>query len=260
MWMVYVLVLAVCALQQSALAVPPFLRNWTDVSTIRIVGGHDADITDYPYQVSIMIDGQHVCGGSILTPNFILCAAHCFADESRVSHITVRAGSSYRTSGGQIVATKKLNRHPYFDLDTYDYDVSVVELATPLVYGAGVAPITLPESSTTFTDGQSSEVTGWGVTSNNGNLSDVLQVVTVPLITTATCQTGIYGNAITPRMICAGAEAGKDSCNGDSGGPLVTKGVQIGIVSWGDICAEASIPGVYTKLTDFVDYVTEIIS
>ncbi|XP_066148884.1 trypsin 3A1-like isoform X2 [Euwallacea fornicatus] len=212
MLMVNFLVVALCGLQQTALALPLSPTNRTDFSFVRIVGGQDANITDYPYQVSILIDGQHACGGSILTTTHILSAAHCFVDESRVSHITIRAGSSSRTSGGQILATKKINSHHDFNMDTYDYDVAVLELATPLIFGTGVQPIPLPAASTTFPNGQSSVVTGWGLTSNNGDLASILQMVTVPLITTSTCQAGAYGNAISPRMICAGGEAGKDSC------------------------------------------------
>ncbi|KAL1490523.1 hypothetical protein ABEB36_013201 [Hypothenemus hampei] len=227
-------------------------------SFVRIVGGKDANIADYPYQVSILIDDEHACGGSILKSTFILTAAHCFVTESRVSHITIRAGSSARTSGGTIVKTKKLYAHSSFNADTYDYDVAVIELASALTFGTGVRAISLPSASTSFNNGQTSTVTGWGLTTNDGSLASILQVVDVPLITTATCQSGFYGTAITTRMFCAGVE-GKDSCVGDSGGPIVTNGILIGIVSWGDICGQAKTPGVYTKVTEVLSYITGIV-
>uniref|UniRef100_A0AAR5Q3X1 Peptidase S1 domain-containing protein n=1 Tax=Dendroctonus ponderosae TaxID=77166 RepID=A0AAR5Q3X1_DENPD len=235
------------------------LRRISQNSFVRIVGGQDADIADYPYQVSVLIDGQHACGGSIIANNFILSAAHCFAEESRASHITIRAGSTYRTTGGQVVQTKTITAHPNFNEDTYDYDIAVVELASPLVLGTNVQTVSLPPSGTAFSNGENSVATGWGLTRNDGDLADVLQVVTLPLITTATCKSNYYGSAISSRMFCAGA-AGKDSCFGDSGGPLVSDSIQLGIVSWGDVCGQASTPGVYTKVTEFLSFINSIIS
>ena len=51
-------------------------------------------------------------------------------------------------------------------------------------------------------------------------------------------------------MVCAGVEAGgKDSCQGDSGGPIVDSSTTlVGLVSWGEGCAEAGAPGVYTRV------------
>lgn len=234
----------------------PLLHMGPSSIFVRIVGGQDANIADYPYQVSIMIDNQHACGGSILSATFILSAAHCFVEESRPSHITIRVGSSQRTSGGQIFAVKKINSHNSFNSDTFDYDCAVVELSRALTYGVGVQPVRLPQSSTVIVNGQNGVATGWGLTTNDGDLANVLQVVTVPLITTATCQSNYYGSAISARMICAGA-AGKDTCTGDSGGPLIVNGLQVGIVSWGDICGQASTPGVYTKVTEFLTWINQ---
>ncbi|CAG9766752.1 unnamed protein product [Ceutorhynchus assimilis] len=251
-----VFLLGVCSLASGS---PLSLKHSPRSDLIRIVGGNDANIADYPYQVSILMYGEHSCGGSIITKDFILSAAHCFHDESRVSQFGVRVGSSLRTSGGQMFKVKKISSHPGFNYDTFDNDVAVLELASSLTFGTGVQPIQLPSASTSFVNGQNSVATGWGLTSDNGDLATILQVVTVPLITTTSCQNSYsYGSAITPRMICAGS-AGKDSCTGDSGGPLVSNGVQLGIVSWGQICGAAATPGVYTKITEFLPYINNII-
>ncbi|XP_050293726.1 trypsin-4-like [Anthonomus grandis grandis] len=228
-------------------------------SFIRIVGGQDANIQDYPYQVSIMLDSSHVCGGSILTTTFILSAAHCFYEVSSPSRFTIRVGSSSRTSGGTVLQVLKINSHSSFNFDTFDYDVAVVQLASAMTFGTGVQPIQLPTATTSFSNGQIAVATGWGYVANDGPLASVLQVVTIPLITTTTCRTKYYGSdPISDRMICAGS-AGKDSCTGDSGGPLVSNGIQLGIVSWGDVCGQASTPGVYTKITEFLTYINGII-
>ncbi|KAI9915085.1 hypothetical protein PsorP6_008475 [Peronosclerospora sorghi] len=76
------------------------------------------------------------------------------------------------------------------------------------------------------------------------SLSDVLQEVTVAVISIAECNKQ-YANRITEGIMCAGNGSGKDSCNGYSGGPLVTTDdILIGFVSWGGRCGVNA--GVYT--------------
>ncbi|XP_030765757.1 trypsin-7-like, partial [Sitophilus oryzae] len=97
-----------------------------------IVGGENASILDYPYQVEVLYSNSHSCGGSILNNKFILSAAHCFGS-AQASDITIRAGSSYSASGGQILQVKTINAHPDYDPYTQENDVAVLELATDLV-------------------------------------------------------------------------------------------------------------------------------
>jgi hypothetical protein len=56
---------------------------------------------------------------------------------------------------------------------------------------------------------------------------------------------------------------GKDSCHGDSGGPIVkrigNKHLQVGIVSWGNGCAEADYAGVYTRVSGVYDWITSVV-
>ncbi|KAJ8942812.1 hypothetical protein NQ318_022826 [Aromia moschata] len=228
----------------------------------RIVGGSPANITDYPYQVSVLYSGSHACGGTIISEKYILTAAHCTYDVT-ASELSIRAGSSYHNSGGQVVAVSNIYQHSQFNIDTYDYDISVLKLSASLVFGTGVAKITMVTASATITDGASVVATGWGRLTNDGVIPVQLQVVTLPTITTTSCQQ-YYGSGtggVTDRMFCAGyAEGGKDTCQGDSGGPLVLSNTLIGITSWGDICGQAKSPGVYTKLSMFRSYVDAIIS
>merc|ERR1712129_366331 len=107
-------------------------------------------------------------------------------------------------------------------------------------------------------------VSGWGTLKSDGKLPDILQYVNVPLMTNDDCKKTGYGpNNILPSMVCAGyAKGGKDSCQGDSGGPLVVPksssddtAIIYGVVSWGSGCAGPNMPGVYARVTKFVDWI-----
>ncbi|KAJ8932957.1 hypothetical protein NQ314_014336 [Rhamnusium bicolor] len=227
----------------------------------RIVGGTPANIADYPYQVSVQFDGSHACGGSIITETFILTAAHCTYDVTE-RQLSVRAGSSLHNSGGQLVQVSRIFQHAQFNIDTYDYDIAVLKLASALILGANVAKINMVPPTGAIRNGDVAVATGWGRLTNDGVIPTQLQVVSLPTITTQGCQT-FYGSGlggVTDRMFCAGYPAGgKDTCQGDSGGPLVLSGTLIGITSWGDICGQANSPGVYTNLALFRSYVDSVL-
>lgn len=237
----------------------------------RIVGGTVAGLAEFPYQVLVLFDG-YMCGGSIISNQYILTAAHCsvddYGDTYAPSFYTVYAGLQNAGS----LAKNGLN--PYFemrrvsavltnfnyDAGTMDYDVALLKLSTPLVWNAGVKPVKLAttDRNTQFNNalyraGATSTVSGWGTTSSGGDVSNKLRKVSLPLYNQNLCKSD-YAGQITPRMVCAGlVDGGKDSCQGDSGGPLVVKvgGVayQVGVVSWGDACAAPNAPGVYTKVS-----------
>lgn len=228
----------------------------------RIVGGEPTTIEEHPYQLSLQSSGAHICGASILSPTRALTAAHC-TDGQSPSSLSVRAGSTYRGTGGQVIGVDRIDQHPGYDPETTDYDVSVLELSTPITLGPGAQPVTLPAPGKELPDGTMATVSGWGTVAEGGSLPVRLQRVSVPKYNTEECRASYGAGAITDRMVCHGyREGGKDSCQGDSGGPLATrvKGVTrlVGVVSWGYGCARPGFPGVYAKVSDpeLHDYIT----
>ncbi|XP_066995499.1 trypsin-3 [Anabrus simplex] len=127
-------------------------------------------------------------------------------------------------------------------------------------FGGNIQRIQLPEPDDVFEEGSNVSVSGWGFTQagNWSSLPDVLRVGYVPLVSQETCEKdhGSQGK-IDDTMICAGylATGGVDSCRGDSGGPLEMDGILIGIVSWGRGCGLPNLPGVYTNVAKFREWI-----
>lgn len=66
---------------------------------------------------------------------------------------------------------------------------------------------------------------------------------------------------VTSGMVCAGAsDPPRDACQGDSGGPLVVNYTLVGIVSWGEGCADTAYPGVYTRVSNYHSWVAQNIA
>ncbi|XP_021922104.1 trypsin alpha-like [Zootermopsis nevadensis] len=222
----------------------------------RIVGGEDADINDYPYQLSFEYSGSHMCGASIISAIWVVTAAHC-VDGVSPSYAQFRAGSSIRGTGGSIHPAAELIANPDYDYYTIDFDVAVARVSVAFDFGPGVQPIPLTAAEPYA--GHNSVVTGWGtLSSGSSSLPTTLQVVVVPIVSREECNEAYiaYGG-VTENMICAAVSGGgKDACQGDSGGPLAVDGVLAGLVSWGVGCAEPLYPGVYSNVASLRSFIT----
>lgn len=182
----------------------------------RIVGGSDANIEDYPYQISLQYYGSHICGGSIISTRYVLTAAHCTNGHS-ASALNIKAGSTYHRNGGQNLKVSRILQHPQYRDSTIDYDISILELATTLTYGDAIQPISLSSSDPTSKDHIiDCVVSGWGMLWENGPLPDQLQRVDVHTFSRSSCKNFYGSSKITDRMICAGSSFG-DSCQGNFG-------------------------------------------
>ncbi|XP_030622983.1 uncharacterized protein LOC115806430 [Chanos chanos] len=235
----------------------------------KIVGGSDAQVGSWPWQVSLQMERYgHVCGASLVGIRWLLSAAHCFQDSDAIKYSDARSWRAYMgmrvmNSASNAAATRQIRRivlHSQYDQFTSDYDIALLELSAPVFFNELVQPICIPAPSHTFTSGTTCFVTGWGVLTEEGELATLLQEATVNIINRNTCNK-MYDDAVTPRMLCAGnMQGGVDACQGDSGGPLVCmergrRWFLAGIVSWGEGCARQNRPGVYTQVTKFTDWI-----
>ncbi|XP_007894202.1 suppressor of tumorigenicity 14 protein homolog [Callorhinchus milii] len=237
----------------------------------RIVGGVDAQVGEWPWQVSLHIKQfGHVCGASVISNNWLVSAAHCFQDESKIKYSNpgiwkVFLGLHTQFKVGTMVKERKVKRiitHESYNQYTFNNDIALLELDSSVPFSSVIRPICLPDQTHRFPVGKATWVSGWGARAENDVASSVLQKAELRILNSTTCNR-LLSSTVTSKMICAGyLSGGIDACQGDSGGPMSFVGSKgkvflAGIVSWGDGCARRNKPGVYTRTTKFRKWIKD---
>ncbi|MGI9948543.1 trypsin-like serine protease [Vibrio hyugaensis] len=232
-----------------------------DVST-RIIGGEPANTSDWKFIASLVHKGQpasigHFCGGSFLSGKYVLTAAHCVEDLNADDlDIVLGLYDQNRESQAQRIAVNNIYSHDAYNSNTTNNDIALIELERSV--DSATIDLATPEVLDSVRVGDKLHVAGWGNTSTTEReFPTVLQQVDLEYVDRATCQNleGNYSN-VSDDGICAGYYwGGKDSCQGDSGGPLIVddNGINklLGVVSWGNGCAQPNAYGVYANVAHF---------
>lgn len=224
-----------------------------------IVGGREARVGEFPFIASLQTSrGSHYCGGSLISPNYVLTAAHCV--QGGVSQVVLGLFDRSDFSHAEKFRVKKITVHPNYNSNTFDWDFALLQLSG----SSSFEPVDIESDDLEIVAGQSSNfmltVAGWGTTMSGGSsLPTRLQKVDVPYVNQDACFQSYPG--LTSQMLCAGYDqGGKDSCQGDSGGPLVMRhnGTTslVGVVSWGEGCAEAGKFGVYSRVSKALGWIS----
>ena len=246
--------------------VPFFTGIKTDTDS-KITGGSDADISEFPWQVYLEA-GNYTCGGSIISNEWIITAAHCTKGEfnepipASEMDVIVGANNPRNSLQGKKYFVSEVIVHELYDLQTYDNDIAVLRLKESVSYPNAV-PIKLineKDSIAGATDpGVLSWITGYGITKvRPPAYPSTLQKLQLPLVTNE--QASEVWPVIPQSDLMAGyLNANKDACIGDSGGPLVVPvsgGYKLaGLVSWGS--TQCNTYGAYTRLSLFESWITE---
>ncbi|KAI4873691.1 hypothetical protein NFI96_017521, partial [Prochilodus magdalenae] len=231
-------------------------------SDTRIVGGQLQQQGGSPWQVLLRNkDENGFCGGTLISPRWVITAAHCV--EEAPDHVTIGDYDKLRPDEGeQRIKVEKVVTHPHFHEYTFDSDIALLYLSQPVQFSSVVSPACLPNAhlaKVLMMENQQGLVSGWGAMSYLGRSSRFLRKVVLPVISHEKCAQSTE-QIITDNMFCAGfPSADKDACTGDSGGPFMVnyRGTWFltGIVSWGERCAVAGKYGVYTRLSNFLQWI-----
>lgn len=239
----------------------------SNVLVPKIVGGSNANVTHWPWVVALVTkDSNNVfCGASLVAKNWVLTAAHCVQRKAGEDIEVLLNKPNLSSFLGERISVERIKFHPQFDPSKLHNDLALLKLSG----FSTLPPIeTLPEFSDQDLNGHDAVALGWGSLAPNGDgpFPEVVQQVTLPIVSNANCSEYIRG--VIETMLCAGFKTGgKDTCYGDSGGPLVvfdnTKRTwrQVGVTSFSGAteCAAKNAYGVYTRLKAFKRFIADTI-
>ncbi|WP_202933329.1 S1 family serine peptidase [Vibrio navarrensis] len=258
------LILSGCA-TLSALSMAKSVTNVEE----RIIGGEVAQAGAWPTMaVLYRADAESVykgrfCGGNYIGNGYVVTAAHC-VHHSQASSLKVAIGLTELSQAGMqgvIADVERIYVHEAYNAVTSRFDIAILQLKTkPNISGAALANQSYFDS---LGPGEELTVIGWGNRAVTGNpdYPNALHQVNVPLVDSDACRA--LGNGyqnVGDDAFCAGyAQGGKDSCQGDSGGPIWAVGnsskIQVGVVSWGNGCAQTNAYGVYANVGNLFSWV-----
>lgn len=249
----------------------------------RIVNGEVIHIKHAPWQIYLSrgkTNGAEFCGGTIISPHWVISAAHC--EMSNPKKVYVYSGTSHEfphtndNGGDNNRVSDKINRwttNPQYNDFTLENDIALIKMKKKWIFkdnDLNRKPACLPLHSFCAPEDTMFTVSGYGLDSSGGFGTIALNQAAVPVYSSDKCNDpGVTGYAAQGEnipyqsMFCAGGQ-GKDSCQGDSGGPIVLKNSEddlatvVGVVSWGFGCNEAIHPGVYTNLANYVFWITHV--
>lgn len=251
------------------------LLNLSTISTAeiapKIIGGKVADSNAWPWMTGLIFKnraspfhGQY-CGGSLISPQWVLTAAHCVQEQSKATIDVVINRANLTINTGERLTVDSILIHPFFNDLTLANDIALIKLSRP----SGIRPIDILSSpSTQDQSGQSALALGWGTVSADADTVKIfprkLQQVELPIVKNSTCAFNL--NDITDDVLCAGFYSeNRDTCQGDSGGPLIVfddiskSWRQAGITSWGNGCATTGFYGVYTRVKNYTAFISNTI-
>ncbi|XP_069970809.1 chymotrypsin BI-like isoform X2 [Penaeus vannamei] len=224
-------------------------------ATPRIVGGVEATPHSWPHQAALFIDDMYFCGGSLISSEWVLTAAHCM-DGAGFVEVVLGAHNIRQNEASQVsITSTDFFTHENWNSWLLTNDIALIRLPSPVSLNSNIKTVKLPSSDVSV--GTTVTPTGWGRPSDSASgISDVLRQVNVPVMTNNDCDSvyGIVGDGV----VCIDGTGGKSTCNGDSGGPLNLNGMTYGITSFGSSAGcEKGYPAAFTRVYYYLDWIQQ---
>ncbi|XP_017071439.1 phenoloxidase-activating factor 2 [Drosophila eugracilis] len=229
-------------------------------------------VGQYPWTIALLNKGIFIGGGSLISPDVVLTAAHLVVNKN-VADISVRAGEWNMASvteefGHEDRQVDNITVHEEFSFQSGSNNIALLFLKTPFKLKSNIRTICLPCRETSF-DQKRCFVTGWGkLAFEDKNFLNIPKKIDLPLVSKEACQDMLRKTTLGAQyelhssLMCAGGEKGKDACLGDGGSALFCpmesdpqRYEQIGIVNWGIGCGEENVPATYTNVEMFRDWI-----
>ncbi|XP_070817423.1 duodenase-1-like [Chaetodon trifascialis] len=224
----------------------------------KIIDGKKAPEDSMQYMVSLQANGNHICGGFLVSEDFVVTAAHC--DRSKPTHVVLGTHDLNGVVNKQKRSIEKKYEHPFYVNEGHGNDIMLLKLSQKVQLDNSVQTIPLPCSEINLRDNETCRVAGWGATASLGAPVHELRVVDVSVVNLDLCKKEWPG--LPDDVICAGGYyTTKGFCQGDSGGPLVCNGVAVGIVSFNKNwnCNYPDVPNVYVDISKYLLWINSIL-
>jgi secreted trypsin-like serine protease len=257
----------------------------------KVVGGRPALLGNWPGLVSLRVrEGTrpiYICGGTLITRDTVLTAAHCVEDlaqrgqdwvdpRGRIAEIMIGTADLRAVEPRDIRPVASIIRHEGYTSAARGNDIALIRLRNA-ADGAQSRLSVTPQSDPSEASTTPMMVAGFGAEHDGGGLREfrdakgatflaaterLLETV-MPLADGKSCKSAYPASEVGTGQICAGyVQGGMDACQGDSGGPLVAfdrKGCpyQVGVVSWGAGCAKPNAYGVYTRVSAYASWISQ---
>ncbi|XP_012259759.2 serine protease persephone-like isoform X2 [Athalia rosae] len=251
--------------------------------SFHILGGVNAKRNEFPFMAALGFQApaeeevpggiKYTCGGTLISRQHVLTAAHCVSNVDERVPVEVRLGSTDLTNADedtQRVAVLSVIPHPNYKRSRNYNDIAIIKLKEPVRMTNSVQPACLMTRSLNDVDSsvnQTVVVLGWGVTDFEGSETTQLKKAAgLNLVELEDCSRSYkpstrLPNSIDETMICAidpNTTRRADTCWGDSGGPLLisagSSSAVAGVTAFGQACG-GTTPSVYTSVLDYLSWI-----